>query len=241
VSQALAKRRWLPWIKALVSAGLLGALVVRMVQRDGIDRLLERLASLEYGWLAVAVALHFVAVFAGVARWSALLDAAGLTLAFPRLLRSFLIGRFVGAFTPSTAGLDGWRLYDVGRAHGAMATSAAVIVVEKLVGLIGMALVCAALLPLGGLARVGPGAPVAAAAMGGAALIGLWAMRRPGWLGAIARRVPHPRARALGERLAGALGASRLDARRAAIAIGLGGCSSRRRARSASTRARSRS
>lgn len=222
MSEVPAKRRWLPWIKALVSVGLLGALVVRMVQRDGIDRLLDRLSSLELGWLSVAVALHFVAVLAGVSRWRALLDAAGLPLGFPRLLRSFLIGRFVGAFTPSTAGLDGWRLYDVGRAHGAMATSAAVIVVEKLVGLIGMALVCAALLPFGGLAQLGPSAPVAAALMGGAALVGLWAMRRPGWLAAIAGRVPHARARALGEKLAGALGASRLDARRGAIAIGLG-------------------
>ncbi|MBX3272702.1 MAG: flippase-like domain-containing protein [Sandaracinaceae bacterium] len=217
-------RRWLFWVKALVSAGLLGALVARMVQKDGVELLLERLAGLHAGWLALAVALHFAAVFAGVSRWRLLLDGAGLRLGYPRLLRSFLVGRFVGAFTPSTTGLDGWRLYDVGRESGAMARSAAVIAIEKLVGLVGMAVVCAGLIPFGGIDAMGPTAPVMAAAMALGAALGLYGIRRPAWLGAIVRRVPWARARAAGERVVEALGASGLDGRRAggAIALGIG-------------------
>ncbi|MEZ4340026.1 MAG: lysylphosphatidylglycerol synthase transmembrane domain-containing protein [Sandaracinaceae bacterium] len=222
MSKPATGRRRLLWIKALVSLGLMAWLGVRMVQRDGVDLLLERLASMNVGWLALAVALHFLAVLAGVSRWRSLLDAAELRFGFPRLLRSFLVGRFVGAFTPSTTGLDGWRLYDVGRESGAMARSATVIVVEKLVGLIGMATVCAALIPFGGLDRMGPTAPLVAGAMAGAAMIGLLAMRRPAWLEALVARAPHAKVRGVGAKLVDALAASRLDGRRALGVVALG-------------------
>ncbi|MCB9593775.1 MAG: flippase-like domain-containing protein [Sandaracinaceae bacterium] len=215
------RRRWL-WIKALVSVGLLAWLGYRMVRRDGVELLVERLASLDVGWLAVAIALHFVAVVAGVSRWKTLLEATGLQHGFGRLLRSFLVGRFVGAFTPSTTGLDGWRLYDVGRAPGAMARSAAVIVVEKLVGLVGMAIVCAGLIPFGGIELMGPTAPLAALGMASAAIVGLGLLRRPAWIAAVVERVPHAKARAIGAKVVDALGQSRLDARGAGTAVTLG-------------------
>ena len=204
-----------------MSVGLLIGLGARMLQRDGVEVLVQRLSSLNVAWLAVAVLLHFLAVFAGVSRWRTLLGASGLHHAFTRLLRSFLVGRFYGAFTPSTTGLDGWRLYDIGRESGEMPRSTAVIVVEKLVGLIGMALVCAALVPLGGSELMGPSAPLAAGAMAAGAFVGLWLMRRPTWLARVVQRLPkrlHP----LGERVVDAVTRTRLNLRSTATAIGLG-------------------
>ena len=211
------------WIgaKAFVSASLLVWLGVRIVQRDGVGALAERLAGIDAGWLFLAIALHFGAVFAGVARWRLLLRAAGLDCAPGRLLRSFLVGRFVGAFTPSTTGLDGWRLYDIGREHSAMGKSAAVIVVEKLVGLIGMALVCAALVPFGGVELLGPGALCAAFLMASVAALGLFLIRRPDGLAWCAHKLPR-RLRTIGGKVADALGTSRLGGPRLAQAIGLG-------------------
>lgn len=215
------RRAWWIWPKVFVSAALLLWLGVRMVQRDGIEALADRLAGIDPAWLCVGIALHFAAVFAGVARWRLLLRAAGIECGPGRLLRSFLVGRFVGAFTPSTTGLDGWRLYDVGREHGAMGKSAAVIVVEKLVGLIGMALVCAALVPFGGVELLGPGALFAAIAMASVAALGLFLIRRPDWLVGCAGMLPR-RVRALGKRVAEALGASRLRGPDLARAVSLG-------------------
>ncbi|MCZ7687091.1 MAG: flippase-like domain-containing protein, partial [Sandaracinaceae bacterium] len=117
----------------------------------------ERLHELDARWLLVAVLLHGVAVLAGVLRWRSLLGAAGVELPLGWLARSFLVGRFVGAFTPSTAGLDGWRIWDAGTASGAMGKARRPSW-SKLVGLIGMALVCAALVPFGG-ARCSARAP----------------------------------------------------------------------------------
>jgi hypothetical protein len=207
--------------KATVSLGLLGWLGWRMLARDGVDALAARVGRLDAGWLAVAVALHFLAVLAGVARWRLLLRAARVAQPFAFLTRSFLIGRFVGAFTPSTTGLDGWRLWEVGRASGAMGRSAAVIAVEKLVGLVGMALVCAALVPLGGVALVGPTALAAAAALALGAATGLGLLSRPRWLARVAERVPKP-LRGRAAKAVDALAASRLSPPALARAVALG-------------------
>lgn len=221
MSEGPRRRVWILWLKALVSIGLLSWSVARMVSRDGVDLLAERLASLDPIWLCAAIALHFVAVFAGVSRWRLLMRATGMSSGFARLLRSFLVGRFVGAFTPGTTGLDGWRLYDVGREHGAMGRSAAVIVVEKLVGLVGMAIVCAALAPFGGVELMGSSALYTALSMAGVAALGLWLIRRPALLARCADRLPG-RLSEIGRKVARALGESRLDGGQLGAAVALG-------------------
>ena len=195
------RRRWITAGKIGVSVGLSAWLLARMLERDGADALLERLGTLDPRWLVVAVALHGLAVLTGVLRWRTLLAAAGLSLPLAWLARSFLIGRFIGAFTPSTTGLDGWRLFDAGKKTGALGKSTAVIAVEKLVGLVGMALVCAALAPLGGAELLGPSAIGVALALAGGAILGLALMRRPALVARIASILP----RRLGAKIVGAL------------------------------------
>src|SRR5688500_8717551 len=107
--------KWITAAKIGVSVGLSAWLFARMLERDGAGALVDRLGTLDARWLVVAVALHGIAVLAGVLRWRLLLRAAGLSLPLAWLARSFLIGRFIGAFTPSTTGLDGWRLFDAGK------------------------------------------------------------------------------------------------------------------------------
>src|SRR5690242_3562671 len=106
-------KRLLAGVKIAVSVGLSAWLVSQMLEREGIDELGARLARIDVRWIAFAIALHFGAVLAGTMRWRLLLRAARIEkLSLGWLLRSFLIGRFVGAFTPSTTGLDGWRLWE---------------------------------------------------------------------------------------------------------------------------------
>jgi hypothetical protein len=207
--------------KLAVTLGLLGWLGAQIAEREGIDSLAARLESLDPGWLAAAVGLHAAAVLAGVLRWRLLLTASGIELSFGWLARSFLVGRFVGAFTPSTAGLDGWRLWESSRESGDAGRSAAAIVVEKLVGLVGMAAVCGALVPFGGVALLGRGALVIALAMSLGAALGLALLRRPALLGSLASRAPRF-ARARLERAIEALASTRLDARGLGGAVALG-------------------
>lgn len=208
-------------IKGAISVALLVGLVHHIAAREGMTALGRRLSALD--WLAVlaAVGLHFAAVLAGVARWRLLLEARGLGQPFAWLLRSFLIGRFVGAFTPSTTGLDGWRGYEVARRTGDVAGSAGVIVVEKLIGMVGMALVCAALAPAGVLEPLGPAALPSATALATVAALGIFALARPRRAAALARIAPAA-LRGRAEKIAQALAAGALTPGRLALALLLG-------------------
>ncbi len=179
-------------LKVAVTLGLLGYLARSIVSREGMDQVGAEAANVALVPMLVAVALHFVAVLAGVLRWRVLLVGRGIVLPFAVLLRSFLVGRFLGAFTPSTTGLDGYRLFDVARRTGDTAGSTATIAVEKLVGLVGMATVCLALLPFGLAERLGFGGVLVALGMASIALVGLFVMASPDRARAFVRFVPGP-------------------------------------------------
>ena len=110
-------------LKRAISAGLLVVVLVLVARTEGIDELPRRVMQLEPSFVAFALLLPFLAVLSGVRRWQLLLAHEGITLPFALLLGSFLRGRFVGAFTPSTTGLDLYRLVDVARVTGNRAAS----------------------------------------------------------------------------------------------------------------------
>lgn len=179
-------------LKVAVTLGLLGWLGRSIASREGMDELGAQAADVALAPMLAAVALHFVAVFAGVLRWRVLLAGRGIELPLRTLLRSFLVGRFLGAFTPSTTGLDGYRLFDVARRTGDTAGSTATIAVEKLVGLVGMATVCLLLLPFGLSERLGASAVLIALGMAGVAGVGLFAMASPDRARILVRLAPRP-------------------------------------------------
>ncbi len=181
-----SRLRWikLRWIKRGVTLALLSVVLVVIGRQDGIETLPARAASADPGWLGLALLLPLVAVFAGVRRWQLLNDAEArvsghVRLGFKDLLRSFLQGRFVGVFTPSTVGLDMYRLIDVARRTGDRAASARVIVAEKLYGLVALSLVTLVLLPFGIHRFFGTGGMLVAAGLGVGSLVGLFVLARP--------------------------------------------------------------
>ncbi len=177
-------------LKGAVSGSLLAAVLVIIARRQGIDALAERARSLAVLPLVAAVGLQLASVGFSVLRWRVLLRAQGLELPLPRLARSFFVGRFYGVFTPSTAGLDVYRAVDVGRATGEGVRSAAAIVVEKLCGLLSLAIVTFLLLPFGGARWLGREAILVAALVGLAALAGLALLRRPRLFAPFVARLP---------------------------------------------------
>src|SRR6188768_4289843 len=94
-------------LKVVVTLGLLGWLGRSIATREGIDALWEGATEIDPVFVGLAVVAHFVAVLSGISRWNVLLRGRGIQLPFGVLARSFFIGRFLGAFTPSTTGLDG--------------------------------------------------------------------------------------------------------------------------------------
>lgn len=136
-------------VKITVSVILLVVIVVGIARTEGVDQLPARIGDVDpIAWVFAAL-LQSAAVFIGVARWRRLLVWQGVDLSFRQLLRIYLVGRFVGAFTPGTTGLDVVRAVEVGRISGELAKSTAVIAIEKVFGFLGLAICAVATLPFG--------------------------------------------------------------------------------------------
>ncbi len=100
-------------------------------------------------FVALAAGVKFVGILASMARWRVLLSGQGIELPFRHIFGSFLIGRFIGTFLPSTAGLDGYTLYDAARFSGRTVEVTAAKAIEKVIGVFGIFLSFLVALPFG--------------------------------------------------------------------------------------------
>jgi len=114
---------------------------------------LETLKRIDAGtfwtFCALAAGVKFVGILASMYRWTVLLRGQGIELPFRHIFGSFLIGRFIGTFLPSTAGLDGYKLYDAARFSGRTVEVTATTVLEKVIGFSGIFLSFLVALPFG--------------------------------------------------------------------------------------------
>jgi arylsulfatase A-like enzyme/uncharacterized membrane protein YbhN (UPF0104 family) len=114
---------------------------------------LDTLGSIDAGtfWLfcAAAASIKFVGILASMYRWQILLRGQSIELPYRHIFGSFLIGRFIGTFLPSTAGLDGYKLYDASRFSGKTVEVTATTVLEKVIGFSGIFLSFLVALPFG--------------------------------------------------------------------------------------------
>lgn len=115
--------------------------------------ILDQLESIDAAtfWLYVGAAagIKFVGILASMRRWVVLLQGQGIQLPFRHIFGSFLIGRFIGTFLPSTAGLDGYTLYDASRFSGRTVEVTAAKALEKVIGIFGIFLTFLVALPFG--------------------------------------------------------------------------------------------
>lgn len=187
---ALSRASTLRVVKIAVSIALLVAIVAGIARTEGIEQLPARLGDVDpLAWILAAV-LQSAAVFVGVARWRKLLRWQGLSIRYRELLRIFLVGRFVGAFTPGTTGLDVVRAVEVGRITGEMAKSTVVIAIEKVFGLLGLALCAVATLPFGAHRFFGESAHLIAASSALVATAMAWLVMHPKRLAALGKPLP---------------------------------------------------
>ncbi len=125
----------------------------------GLDELLEEASGIRVGrfvpWLGLGVAIKLIGIFGNIWRWQLLLKGQELFLDYRFCAGSFFIGRFFGIVTPGTLGLDGFKLYDSIRVTKQPVPCAAVIVIDKVIGFVGLATLLLIVFPIGW--RVLPG------------------------------------------------------------------------------------
>jgi uncharacterized membrane protein YbhN (UPF0104 family) len=94
-------------------------------------------------WLTVALGIYFVNVLISVWRWRLLLDAQDVDLPWSMLLGSFLVATFFNNFLPSNIGGDVVRISDTAKAAGSKTLATTVVLTDRVIGLIALALVAA--------------------------------------------------------------------------------------------------
>ncbi len=134
------------WILRIVVTVALFALLFRLID---VEEMVGYLRQVLIGWLVVAALVKFVGILAAIVRWDLLLRAQGIRVPFWHLVGSFMVGRFIGMFLPSTIGLDTYRAYDIAHYAREAIASVAVIVVEKVTGFFALSLLVLVTLPAG--------------------------------------------------------------------------------------------
>lgn len=129
--------------------GMLGALglLVYLLGRQGWSEIEAAFRQIPAWRLALAFGLMMVSRFAVAARWYALLRAADIPIGFRQALRLTFAGLFASNFLPTTVGGDLVRLVGALRLRYDPAVSASSLIVDRLVGMAGMALIAPLSLP----------------------------------------------------------------------------------------------
>jgi len=160
-------------------------------------------ASVFIPWFLAAMAIKLLGIFANVWRWQVLLRGQGIVLGFGYLARTYFIGRYFGIVTPSTMGLDAWRLYDTIRLTRRPVECTTVLAVERLVGLVALFAVILVFMPFAGRLTHGQSfgelvgamkVPVAATTV-----FVILILLRPTWFRGLVRALPRGRARAFAD------------------------------------------
>lgn len=128
-------RRRLAWlaVKIIVSLSLLVYILAAKTSLRGIGR---SLAGINPAWLAVALSLHVVGLVVSAYRWQILARAQGDDPPLGFLVRSYLVGTFFNNFLPTRFGGDVVRIWDGSKQSRSLVKSSAVVVVERVTGLI---------------------------------------------------------------------------------------------------------
>lgn len=160
IKAAAASRIFLNILKAAATFGAFYLLFTHGVKKeDGTEvsalrQILDYIPHIDARtfWIFVSVSagVKALGILSSMTRWHVLLIAQGIRFPFRHIVGSFLIGRFLGTFLPSTLGLDGYKLYDAARFSKRTVEAAAATVIEKVLGFVGIFLTFLVALPFGG-------------------------------------------------------------------------------------------
>ncbi len=154
----LAHSRWLRFI----GSGLAAALLIYLLSQQGWSEIVVAVRQIALWRLILALTLMLISRFAVTARWYILLRSARARVAFPQVLRITFAGLFATNFLPTTVGGDLVRMAGALQMKFDPAVSAASLIVDRVIGMIGMAMAAPFSLPVlvgGGLSSAGFASP----------------------------------------------------------------------------------
>lgn len=131
-----ASTSWLRWLGTMLAVGLL----IYLLSRQGWKEIISAAGQIAWWRFAVALILVMISRFAVAGRWHVLMHSAGTDITPRQSIRLTFAMLFSSNFLPTTIGGDVVRLAGAIRLGYDQAISLASLVVDRLVGMTGMAL-----------------------------------------------------------------------------------------------------
>ncbi len=127
---------WLRWIGTILAVGLL----IYLISHQGWAEIAAAAGKIAWWRFALALILVFISRLAVAGRWHTLMHSAGTGISPRQSIRLTFAMLFSSNFLPTTIGGDVVRLAGAIRLGYDQATSVASLVVDRLVGMAGMAM-----------------------------------------------------------------------------------------------------
>jgi uncharacterized membrane protein YbhN (UPF0104 family) len=116
-------------------------LIVLLIQQEGWSQIVDAVKQISLASFLLALVSLLISRLFVIARWHVLLQSGGVNIPFPRSAELTLMGLFASNFLPTTIGGDVVRLTGVMQMGFDRATCLASIAADRIIGLVGMALV----------------------------------------------------------------------------------------------------
>jgi uncharacterized protein (TIRG00374 family) len=120
-------------LKFIVSFALIAYI---LIYRTSIKDILQALSGANLFWIFISFSLHALGLLISAYRWQILIRAQGDSVPLGFLAKSYLVSSFFNNFLPTRIGGDVIRIWDGSRYSRSLVKSSAVIVVERLTGII---------------------------------------------------------------------------------------------------------
>lgn len=121
------------FLKFLVSFSILAFL---LLYKTSVREIIYVLREASIFWLVLSFSLHSLGLLISAVRWQILIRAQGDQVPLGFLAKSYLVGSFFNNFLPTRFGGDVVRIWDGSRYSKSLLKSSAIVLVERLTGII---------------------------------------------------------------------------------------------------------
>lgn len=136
------KGKLLNILRVVISVGLLALLIFLM--RGKFDEILAIIVKTDPGFLIASIVLYGLVITPLMAmRLKLIFDASGVQLSFKEIMNLTLIGYFFNNFLPTSIGGDMAKIYYAGKGSAKKVACVGCILMDRIVGFLGMMLIAA--------------------------------------------------------------------------------------------------
>ena len=129
-----SKKDWLVFaVKFVFSFSIIAYLLLKLTP---IGEIGTSIRNVDIFWLVLSFSLHALGLFISARRWQILIHAQGDRVPLAFLVQSYLVGNFFNLFLPTRFGGDIVRIWDGSRYSKSLLKSSAIVLVERLTGII---------------------------------------------------------------------------------------------------------